>query len=79
MAVPRRAFAQAGPTPDARIATYRRLDEASPEGMLADVRASLQQRRALGRDDFRAMVEARTRRFSGTRPAHRPRKLTLIE
>lgn len=34
----------------------------------------LQQQRALGRDDFRAMVEAKTRRFAGVRPAHRPRR-----
>jgi putative transposase len=28
--------------------------------------------RALGHDDFRAIVEAKTYRFAGTRPAHRP-------
>lgn len=28
----------------------------------------------LGRDDFRAMVEAKPRRFAGTRPAHHLRK-----
>ena len=27
---------------------------------------------ANGRDDFRAMVEAKTQRFAGVRPAHRP-------
>jgi putative transposase len=32
----------------------------------------LQQQRALGRDDFRAMVEAKTQRFAGIRPANRP-------
>lgn len=39
----------------------------------------LQQQRAWGRDDFRALAEARTRRFAGTPPAHRPRKLTSLE
>ena len=34
----------------------------------------LQQRRACSSDDFRAMVEAKTRRFAGTHPAHRPRR-----
>lgn len=41
---------------------------------LAAIRAYLQQRRAYGRDDFRAMVEAKTRRFASVRPAHRPAK-----
>lgn len=36
------------------------------------IRAYLQQQRAYGRDDFRAMVEAKTQRFAGVRPAHRP-------
>ena len=43
---------------------------------LAAIRLYLQQQRAYGRDDFRAMVEARTQRFAGTRPAHRPAKPT---
>jgi len=37
-------------------------------------RLHLQQQRALGHDAFRAMVEAKTDRFAGVRPAHRPRK-----
>ena len=41
---------------------------------LAAIRAYLQQQRAYGRDDFRAMVEAKTQRFAGVRPAHRPAK-----
>jgi len=50
------------------------LDEALTEEDLATIREYLQQQRAWGRDDFRAMVEAKTRRFAGTRPAHRPAK-----
>jgi len=45
-----------------------------PEDLLADIRLHLQQQRTLGRDAFRAMVEAQTRRFASGRPAHRPRK-----
>jgi putative transposase len=50
------------------------LDEAISDEDLAEIRLYLQQQRAYGRDDFRAMVEAKTRRFAGTRPAHRPTK-----
>ena len=50
------------------------LDEALTDEQLVEIRAYLQQQRAWGRDDFRAMVEAKTRRFAGTRPAHRPSK-----
>src|SRR5690606_12102405 len=41
--------------------------------LLTDVRPYLQQQRAWGRDDFRAVVERKTRWFDGVRPAHRPR------
>ncbi|MEZ0471530.1 transposase [Luteimonas salinilitoris] len=50
------------------------LDEALPTDQLAEIRAYLQQQRALGRDDFKAMVEAKTRRFAAVRPAHRPHR-----
>ena len=56
-------------------AGYRSLlAEAISDEDLAAIRLYLQQQRAYGRDDFRAMVEARTRRFAGVRPAHRPAK-----
>lgn len=45
----------------------------SDDEMLA-IRTYLQQQRALGHDAFKAMVEAKTRRFAGIRPAHRPRR-----
>ncbi len=48
------------------------LSEAINDEDLAAIRVYLQQQRAYGRDDFRAMVEAKTRRFAGVRPAHRP-------
>jgi len=54
-------------------AAYRTmLAEAISEEDLATIRLYLQQQRAYGRDDFRAMVEAKTQRFAGVRPAHRP-------
>ena len=52
------------------------LSEAINDEDLAAIRVYLQQQRAYGRDDFRAMVEARTHRFAGVRPAHRPARLT---
>jgi putative transposase len=56
-----------------RGATYRALlTELLDNEDIAAIRAYLQQQRAYGRDDFRAMVEAKTRRFAGVRPAHRP-------
>ena len=48
------------------------LGEAISDDDLAAIRAYLQQQRAYGRDDFRAMVEAKTQRFASVRPAHRP-------
>ncbi|MBO9882890.1 transposase [Xanthomonas sp. D-109] len=58
-----------------RSSAYRALiDEVLSDELLADIRIHLQQQRALGQDAFRGMVEAKTRRFAGFRPAHRPRK-----
>ncbi len=48
------------------------LSEAISDEDLAAIRLYLQQQRAYGRDDFRAMVEAKTQRFASVRPAHRP-------
>ncbi|MXV07237.1 MULTISPECIES: transposase [unclassified Xanthomonas] len=62
-----------------RSSAYRALlDEVLSDELLADIRMYLQQQRALGHDAFRSMVEAKTRRFAGVRPAHRPRKPTTI-
>lgn len=60
-------------TPEARAQAYRQLlYETLSDDDLKAIRTHLQQQRALGRDDFQAMVEAKTRRFAGVRPAHRP-------
>ncbi len=70
---PQAAYAALGKVPAERNAAYRTLlQEALSEDDLHDIRAYLQQQRALGRDDFRVMVEAKTRRFAGFRPAYRP-------
>lgn len=55
------------------------LGEAISDDDLAAIRAYLQQQRAYGRDDFRAMVEAKTRRFASVRPAHRPAKSSATD
>jgi putative transposase len=62
-----------GPSAQARGQAYRALlDEGVPEAEMQAIRLYLQQQRAWGRDDFRAMVESTTRRFATPRPAHRP-------
>ncbi|MBB4605708.1 hypothetical protein GGR59_001953 [Xanthomonas arboricola] len=64
-----------GSDPIERSNAYRALlDEALSDELLANIRLHLQQQRALGQDAFRAMVEAKTNRFAGVRPAHRPPK-----
>ena len=50
--------------------------EVLPDDTMQEIRLYLQQQRALGKDEFRSMVEAKTARFAGTRPAHRPVQVT---
>lgn len=77
---PHPAWLALGTTDARRTAAYRcLLDEAIPEDTLAEIRRYLQQQRAWGRDDFQAMIEAKTHRFAGTRAAHRPRKAPLSD
>lgn len=62
-----------GHNPSARASAYRALlDEALTDEVIDEIRAYLQQQRALGHRAFKAMVEAKTRRFASVRPAHRP-------
>lgn len=69
-----------GSDPVERSAAYRALlDEAMPDDLLANIRLHLQQQRAQSHDASRAMVEAKTRRFAGVRPAHRQRKPTASD
>jgi len=70
---PHPAYANLGSTPEARTEAYRHLlCTALADDALAAIRNYLQQQRALGHDEFRAMVEAKTQRFAGVRAAHRP-------
>ncbi|MBN8481914.1 MAG: transposase [Xanthomonadales bacterium] len=62
-----------GATAGDRAAAYHALlAEVLDDEDLAAIRIHLQQQRAYGRDAFQAIVEAKTRRFAGVRPAHRP-------
>ncbi|MBG3851681.1 hypothetical protein ABQZ69_17675 [Xanthomonas sp. WHRI 8391] len=62
-----------------RCNAYRALlDEDLSDDLLTSIRLHLQQQRALGHDAFRAMVEAKTRRFAGIRPAHRSHKPSIV-
>ncbi|KML16016.1 transposase [Burkholderia sp. LK4] len=70
---PHPAEAALGLTTAARGAAYRALlHEALSDDDVLAIRAYLQQQRALGNDAFKAMVEAKTQRFAGIRPSHRP-------
>lgn len=70
---PHPAYTALGETDRERGAAYGAIiREAIADGELLAIRMHLQQQRALGRDAFRAMVEAKTLRFAGVRPAHRP-------
>ncbi len=61
--------------PRARAEAYRAIVREGSDGAEIDsIRQHLQQQRALGSEGFRQMIEAKTRRFAGVRPAHRPRK-----
>lgn len=67
------AFDALGHTPLDRGAAYQALlREAVSDDELQSIRTYLQQQRALGHDAFRARVEAKTLRFAGIRPPHRP-------
>lgn len=69
-----------GSDPIERSDTYRALlDEALSNELLASIRLHLQQQRDLGHDAFRAMVEAKTRRFASVRTAHRPSKSSAVD
>lgn len=70
---PHPTYTALAPTVEGRAEAYRELlREVMSDDDLAAIRIYLKQQRALGRDAFQAMVEAKTQRFAGTRPAHRP-------
>jgi len=64
---------------DERRSAYRKLfDEVLGTEEIGEIRAYIQQQRALGNDRFRAMVEAKLGRCAAVRPAHRPRTPKVI-
>lgn len=57
-----------------RQLAYRALfDEVLSADDISDIRAYIQQQRALGNDRFRAMVQQKLGRCASLRPPHRPR------
>jgi putative transposase len=72
---PHSAFLALGQDDQSRAHAYRALlYEALDQETLAAIRATLQPQRAFGTSAFQALIEAKTQRFAGVRPAHRPRK-----
>jgi len=68
------AYTALGATEVERNTAYQALlRETLSDDELQAIRTYLQQQRAPGQDAFKAMVEAKIRRFAGIRPAHRPR------
>jgi putative transposase len=66
-------YLRLGPDPAARQQVYRTLfdDVLTPE-RVTEIRAYLQQQRALGSERFQRQVEAMLGRCAQVRPAHRP-------
>ncbi len=61
-------------TAERAVAYKSILYESLSDGTLEEIRIYLQQQRVLGSTDFKQMIQAKTERFGGIRPAHRPRK-----
>ena len=71
---PHGAYLALGDTSLQRAQAYRALlDESLSQETIEQIRAYLQQQRALGSDAFQAIVAAKTQRFVQIRAAHRPR------
>ena len=74
---PHRAYRALGPDAGERQLAYRALfDDVLTANDIAEIRAYIQQQRALGNDRFRAMVEHKLGRCASVRPPHRPRAPT---
>jgi len=65
-----------GSTPIARCNAYLALfKDTISEDRLAEIRAYIQQQRALGTPRFQAVIEAELARIASVRPRGRPRKV----
>lgn len=72
---PHDAYTSLGRNVIERAEAYRvLLAETLSDEMLTEIRAYLQQQRALGGTAFQQRVEQQLRRYAAVRPAHRPRK-----
>ena len=70
---PHRAYQSLGSRTAERQSAYRALfDQVLGNDDINEIRAHIQQQRALGNDRFRAMVERKLGRCASVRPAHRP-------
>jgi len=70
---PHMEYLRLGPDPASRQQAYRHLfDEVLSPERIAEIRAYLQQQRALGSERFQQQVEAMLGRCARVRPAHRP-------
>jgi len=73
---PHAEYLALGSTPIARCDAYLALfKDAISEDRLADIRAYIQQQRALGTPRFQAVIEAELARVASVRPRGRPRKV----
>jgi putative transposase len=71
---PHEAYLMLGTTSVQRQAAYREIvAETISDDELTEIRAYVQQQRALGSNRFQAQIEAELRRCSIVRPPHRPR------
>ena len=70
---PHMEYLRLGPEPASRQQAYQQLfDEVLPPERVAEIRAYLQQQRALGGERFQQQVESMLGRCARVRPAHRP-------
>ena len=75
LVVPHPTYIALATTSDERQQAYRHLvADALSDDELSEIRAYVQQQRALGSNHFQAMIEAELGRCAHTRPAHRPRR-----
>lgn len=72
---PHAVYLALGPNVTERCIAYRALfTEAIGDEQLAEIRAYMQQQRALGNDRLQRLIETELGRCARVRPAHRPRR-----
>jgi putative transposase len=71
---PHAVYLALGPNVTERCVAYRALFNEAIDEQLAEIRAYVQQQRALGNDQFQRLIETELGRCTRVRPAHRPRR-----